>query len=89
MRMIALYLSRGYRVVFNNVSVVLRLLNIIIWGYILRDSRGGPLMMTAQYRFFSTLVYSTKTLSWHGYSFVIISGWMAMTDCRKELGNQE
>ncbi len=33
MRMIALYLSRGYRVVFNNVSVVLRLLNIIIWGY--------------------------------------------------------
>ncbi len=29
MQMIALYFSRGYRVVFDNVSVVLRLLDII------------------------------------------------------------
>ncbi len=36
----------GCRVVFNNVSVVLRLLDIINRGYMLRDSRGGPPMVT-------------------------------------------
>ena len=33
----------GCRVVFNNVDVVSRLLSIIIWAYMLRVSRGGPL----------------------------------------------
>ena len=41
------------RVVFNNVSVVLRLLDIINWAYMLRDSRGGPLTVTAQYGYSS------------------------------------
>ncbi len=68
--------------------MVLRLSDIIIWGYILRDSRGGLLMVIAQYGYFSTFVYSPKTLSWYGYFSVFMSGWMAMTDCRKELGNQ-
>nr|CAD40118.3 OSJNBa0061C06.2 [Oryza sativa Japonica Group] len=36
------------RVVFGNLSVVFRLLDIIIWGYMLRK-RGRPLMVTAQY----------------------------------------
>ena len=39
----------GCRKVFNNVSVVLRLLNIINWAYMMRDSRGGQLMVIAQY----------------------------------------
>ena len=47
MRVIALCRSWGCRVVFNNVSVVLRLLDIINWGYILRVSRGGLLMVIA------------------------------------------
>ena len=37
------------RVLFRNLSVVLRLLNSIIWVYMLRDSKGGPLMVTTQY----------------------------------------
>ncbi len=45
----------GYRVVFSNVSMVLRLLSIINWAYMLRDNRGGPLMVTAQYGYSSTL----------------------------------
>ena len=53
----------GYRVVFNNVGMVLRLLNIIICAYLLRDSRGGPLMMTAQYGYSCTLAYIPKTIS--------------------------
>ncbi len=53
----------GYRVVFNNVDVVSRLLSITIWAYMLRDSRGGPLMVTAQYGYSSRLVYIHKTNS--------------------------
>ena len=45
--MIALSHDDDYRVVFSSISEVLRLLNIIIWGYMLQDSRGGPLMVTA------------------------------------------
>ena len=52
----------GYRVVFNNVDVVFRLLSIIIWAYMLRVSRGGPLMVTAQYGYSSTLVCVSKKL---------------------------
>jgi hypothetical protein len=54
----------------------------------LRDSRGGPLMVTAQYEYSSTLVYSPKLISWYGYSSVIISCWTAMMGCNKELSNQ-
>ena len=39
------------RVVFGNLSVVFRLLDIIIWGYMMRK-RGGPLLVIAQYRLF-------------------------------------
>jgi hypothetical protein len=46
---IALYHLQRCRVVFINVTMVLRLVNIIIWAYMLWDSRGGPLMVTAQY----------------------------------------
>jgi hypothetical protein len=53
----------GYRVLSNNVSVVLRLLDNINWAYMPQDSRGGPLMMTAQYGYSSTLVYIPKTNS--------------------------
>jgi hypothetical protein len=63
MRMIAPYYSRVYRVVFDNQSMVLRLLDIINWAYILWDSRGGSLMVTAQYVYSSTLVYIPKALS--------------------------
>ncbi len=35
------------RVIFGSLGVVLRLLGIIIWGYMLR-MRCGPLMVTAQ-----------------------------------------
>ncbi len=45
------------RLVFCNLSVVFRLLDIIIWGYILRK-RGGPLMVTAQYGYSSARVHS-------------------------------
>jgi hypothetical protein len=64
----------GYRVVFNNVDVVSRLLSIIIWAYMLRVSRGGLLMVTTQYGYSSTLVYIPKKLSWEGYSFVFGPG---------------
>lgn len=57
MQMIALYYSSGYRVIFDNVSMMPRLLNIINWAYMLRDSRGGPLIVTTQYEYSSTLVY--------------------------------
>ncbi len=67
---VALCHSQGYRVVFNNVDVVSRLLSIIIWEYMLRDSRGGPLMVTAQYVYSSTLVIIPKTNSQGGYSSV-------------------
>ena len=60
---VALYHLQRCRVVFINVSMVLRLLIITIWAYMLQDSRGGPLMMTAQYRYSSTLVYIPKTNS--------------------------
>ena len=77
--MIALCLLQRYGVVFSNVSMVLRLLDIINWYYMLRDSRGGPLMVIAQYGYSSTWVYSIKTISRCGYSSVFITGWMAMT----------
>ncbi len=63
---VALCHVHGCRVVFNNVSAVLRLLNTINWAYMLRDSRGGPLMVIAQYGHSATLVYIPKTNSWGG-----------------------
>ncbi len=45
-------------------------------------------MVTAQYGYSSTRVYNPKLLSWGGYSSVFNPGWMTMTGCRKELGNQ-
>ncbi len=60
---VALCRLHGYRVVFDNISMVLRLLNIISWAYMLRDSRGGLLMVTAQYGYSSMLVYIPKTNS--------------------------
>ena len=47
------------RVVSGSLNVVSRLRDIIIWGYMLR-MRGGPLMVTAQYGYFSARVYSPK-----------------------------
>ncbi len=85
--MITLCHDDDIRVVFGNLSVVFRLLDIIIWGY-MPWKRGGPLMVTAQYGYSSTRVYSPKILSWGGYSSVFSPGWMVMTDCRKKLGNQ-
>jgi hypothetical protein len=64
----------GYIVVFNNVDVVSKLLSITIWAYMLRDSRGGPLMVTTQYMYSSMLVYIPKTNSWGGYSSVFSPG---------------
>jgi hypothetical protein len=52
------------------------------------QKRGGPLMVTAQYGYSSARVYSTKLISWGGYSSVFSHSWMVMTDCCKELGNQ-
>ncbi len=60
MYMIALCHDDDIRVVFGSISEVLRPLDIIIWDYMLRDSRGGPLMVTAQYGYSSTLAYSPK-----------------------------
>ena len=88
MQMIALCHGSGYRVVFDNLSMVLRLLNIIILGYMLRDNKGWPLMVTAQYEYSSMLVYNPKLISWYGYSSIFIFGWTAMTGCRKGLDNQ-
>ncbi len=67
---VALCHLEGCRVVFNNVDVVSRLLSIIIWAYVLRVIRGGPLMLTAQYGYSSMIVYIPKKLSWGGYSSV-------------------
>ncbi len=75
------------RVVFGNLSMVFRLLDIIICGYMPRK-RGGPLMVTAQYGYSSERVYSPKLIFWGGYSSVFSPGWMVMTDCRKKLGNR-
>ena len=52
-----------------------------------RVSRGGLLMVTAQYGYSFMSVYNPKPFSLYGYSSVFISGQMAMMDCRKELGN--
>ena len=53
--MIALRLLQRYEVVCGNVSMVLRLLNTINCSYMLQVGRGGPLMVTAQYVYSSTL----------------------------------
>ncbi len=67
------------RVVFGSMSEVLRLLNIIIWGYMLWIRRGGPLMVTAQYGYFSARVYNPKLLFLGGYFSIFSPSWMAMT----------
>ncbi len=46
---VCLFHEDDSKVVFGSISEVLRLLNIIIWGYMLQNSRGGPLMVIAQY----------------------------------------
>ena len=75
MYMNALCHDGDYRVVFGSISEVLRPLNMIIWGYMLRDSRGGPLMVTAQYGYSSMLAYIVlSTISWGGYSSVFSPG---------------
>jgi hypothetical protein len=74
-------------VVSGSLDVVSRLRDIIIWGYILR-MRGGPLMVTAQYRYSSAPIYNPKLISWGGYSSVFSPSCMVMTGCRKELGSQ-
>ncbi len=75
------------RVVSGSLDVVSRLQDIIILGYILR-MRGGPLMVTAQYRYSSASVYNPKLIPWGGYSSVFSPGCIVMTGCRKELGSQ-
>ena len=76
------------RVVSGSLGMVSRLLGIIIWGYMLWDSRGGPLMVTAQYGYSSAPIYNPKLIPWGGYSSVFSPGCMVMTGCRKELGSQ-
>ncbi len=83
----ALCRLQGCRVVFSNVSAVLRLLDTINRGYILR-MRGGPLMVTAQYGCPLHVYIILSAISWGGYSSVFSPGWMARTGCRKELSNQ-
>ncbi len=75
------------RVVSGSLDVVSKLRDIIIWGYMLR-MRGGPLMVTTQYRYSSARVYSPKLIPWGEYSSVFSPGCMVMTGCRKELGSQ-
>jgi hypothetical protein len=87
-RMIALCHLQRCRVIFSNVSAMLRLLNIIKWCYMPRNCRDRPLMVTAQYGYSSTCVYRAKKGSWCEYSSISITNWMAMIDYRKELGNQ-
>jgi len=72
------------RVVSGSLGVVSRLLGIIIWGYMLRK-RGEPLMVTAQYGYSSTRVYSHKLISWGGYSSIFSPGCMVITGCHKKL----
>ncbi len=50
------------RVVSSSLDMVSRLWDIVIWGYMLR-MRGGPLMVTTQYRYSSARVYSPKLIS--------------------------
>ncbi len=50
------------RVVSGSLVLVSRLLGIIIWGYMLR-MRGGSLMVTAQYGYSFTHIYSPKLIS--------------------------
>ena len=59
-RMIALCHLQRYRVIFSNVSAVLRLLNIIKWCYMPRNCKDRPLVVTAQYGYSSTCVYRAK-----------------------------
>ncbi len=61
------------RVVSSRLDVVSRLWDIIIWGYMLR-MKGGPLMVTAQYGYSSTCVYSPKLIPWGGYYSVFSPG---------------
>jgi hypothetical protein len=84
---IALCHDDDIRVVSGSLDVVSSLRDIIIWGYMLR-MRCGPLIVTAQYGYSSARVYSTKLISWRGYSSVFSPGCMVMTGCRKELGSQ-
>ncbi len=51
--MIIVCLLQRYGVIFSNVSMVLRLLHTINWGYMQWVSTGGPLMETAQYGYSS------------------------------------
>jgi hypothetical protein len=44
-------------------------------------------MVTAQYGYSSTCVGRAKRGSCCGYSSVSLTGWIAMTDCRKEPDN--
>ncbi len=74
------------RVVSNNLDVVSRLRDIIIWGYMLR-MRGVPLMVIAQYGYSSVRVYNPKLIPWGGYSSIFSPGWMVMMGYRKELGS--
>ncbi len=45
-------------------------------------------MLTAQYGYSSTRVYSPKLISLEGYSSVFSPGCMVMTGCHKELDSQ-
>ncbi len=52
--MVALCHLQRCRVIFSNVSVVLRLLDIIKWCYMPQICRGRPLMVIAQHGYSST-----------------------------------
>jgi len=88
-QVIAPCLPRGYRVVFNNVSAVLRLENIIKWFFMPRSRRVCPLLVTAWYGCALTFAFSSiGGFAWHGCSSASMSNWIAMTGCCKELGSQ-
>ncbi len=61
--MIALCHLQRCRVIFSNVSAVLRLLDTVKWCYMPQVYIGGPLMVITQYGYSSTCVYNTKIIS--------------------------
>ena len=77
----------GHRVLFSNVGVVPRLVNIIKWGHRPWSSGVWAPMVTARDVCAPTFSYGHKNNFLVKVLLRIGSGWMAMTGCRKELGS--
>ena len=85
--MLSSYPAAGHRVLFSNVGVVPRLVNIIKWGHRPWSSGVWALMVTARDVCAPTFAYRRKNNFLVKVLLRIGSGWMAMTGCRKELGS--